>query len=684
MSVDVETREASQNPGAKLHYSALFNPFSIGSCEIKNRIVMAPIGAAGLANPDGTYSERGVEYYATRARAGVGLIITGAAKVEREIDGFGGKSIVCVLQAPEAFIMRSVLLTEQVHSHNSRIFLQLTAGAGRAVHPRHTHLQTVAPSAQSNFWSPEVACREITVTEIETLVSKMAEGAQVAKEAGFDGVEIHALHEGYLLDQFAMALFNRRNDRYGGDLKGRLRFAIEIIQAIKKLCGAQFPVIMRYSVKSYIKALRQGGLPGEEFEEQGRDLEEGLQAARILEEAGYDAFDADAGTYDSWYWPHPPMYMEKGCYLPLSTELKRAVKSPVIVAGKLDDPHLAEAAILEGKADAIGLGRALLADPEWVLKVQRGEEDRIRPCIGCQKGCLGRIIDGKPLCCAVNPAVGREASYALQPTTTPKNVMVIGGGIGGMEAARVSAIRGHRVSLYERGSQLGGAVIPGSVPDFKDEDKHLLRWYERELKELKIAVHLNSEANASVIQQANPDAVLIATGSVAKKPPIPGLDGPNVLEATEIFLGKPTGEKVVVIGGGSVGCELALWLTQKGKRVTVVEALPDILSAEGNTTYANTAMLRDLLNFNHVSVQASVAVKRITEEGVWASINENGDEAVLLADTVALAVGYKPNTKLYDQIRRERANVWLLGDARNVSTIMNAVWDAYEVARSVN
>lgn len=684
MSVDVETKEASQNPGARLHYSAIFSPFSIGSCEIKNRIVMAPMGAGGLANPDGTYSEQGVEYYVTRARAGVGLIITGATKVEREIDGFGGRSIACVLQSPDTFVLRSTPLTEQVHSHNSRIFLQLTAGAGRSVHPGHSHLQPVAPSAQSNFWNPDLACREITVAEIETLVRKMAEGAQVAKAAGFDGVEIHAIHEGYLLDQFSMALFNKRSDRYGGDLKGRLRFAIEIVQAIKKLCGKKFPVILRYSVKSYIKALRQGGLPGEEFKEQGRDLAEGLQAARILEEAGYDAFDADAGTYDSWYWPHPPMYMEKGCYLPLSAELKRTVKVPVIVAGKLDDPHLAETAIVEGKADAIGLARALLADPEWVLKVQRGEEDRIRPCIGCHKGCLGRIIYGLPLCCAVNPAVGREISYALQPTTTPKNVMVIGGGIGGMEAARVSAIRGHRVSLYERGSQLGGSVIPGSIPDFKDEDKHLLRWYERELKELKIDVHLNSDANASVIQQANPDAVLVATGSSAKRPPIPGLDGPNVFEATEILLGRPTGEKVVVIGGGSVGCELALWLTQKGKRVTVVEALPDILDAEGNTAYANTAMLRDLLNFNHVSVRTSVAVKRITEEGVWVSINENGDEAAVLADTVALAVGYKPNTKLYDQIRRERANVWLLGDARNVSTIMNAVWDAYEVARGLN
>jgi 2-enoate reductase len=273
----------------------------------------------------------------------------------------------------------------------------------------------IAPSAIPNYWDPTVTCRELTTEEVESLVKKAGESAEIAAASGFDGVEIHAVHEGYLLDQFTIELFNRRKDKYGGNLEGRLNFPIEIVKEIKKRVGRSFPVSLRYSIKSYIKDWNQGGLPDEKFEERGRDIEEGLKVAKILEKAGYDAFDADGGSYDAWYWAHPPVYQKHGCYLPLTEKLKEVVSVPVLVAGRLDIPDLAKKVLNDGKAaDMIVIGRGLLADPYWPKKVLRGETKRIRPCIGCQDGCLGRIFIGRPLSCAVNPACGREDEYGIK------------------------------------------------------------------------------------------------------------------------------------------------------------------------------------------------------------------------------------------------------------------------------
>jgi 2-enoate reductase len=286
----------------KEKYYNLFDPIKIGKLEIKNRFVMAPMGPGGLCDSDGTYNERGVEYYVERAKGGTGLIMTGVTMVENDIEKCALPSMPCPTLNPLNFVTTGKKMTERIHAYGAKIFLQLSAGFGRVSIPSIVGNTAVAPSPIPHRWLNGVTCRELTIEEIKTYVRKFAESAVIAKKAGFDGIEIHAVHEGYLLDQFAISFFNNRTDEYGGSLENRLRFAVEIVQAIKEACGQDFPVSLRYSIKSFIKDWKQGGLPGEEFEEKGRDIEEGIEAAKMLEAAGYDAFNGDVGSYDSWYW----------------------------------------------------------------------------------------------------------------------------------------------------------------------------------------------------------------------------------------------------------------------------------------------------------------------------------------------------------------------------------------------
>lgn len=661
----------------------LFEPMQIGSVEIKNHIAMAPMANLGLIAEDGCYTKRVVDYYVERAKGGTGLIITGAVKVENEIEKLKMPSFPCITINPTHFIQTASELTERVHAYGAKIFIQITLGLGRSGAPAFLDGQPVAPSAIPNYWDPTVTCRELTTQEVGTMVKRFGEAAVIAKESGFDGMEIHAVHEGYLLDQFTLALFNRRTDKYGGDLKGRLTLPSEIVGEIKGAVGARFPVILRYSIKSYIKDWRQGGLPGEEFKELGRDMEEGMAAAKILEQAGYDAFDADCGTYDAWYWAHPPMYMDYGCYLPYAERLKREVNIPVISAGRLDLPGIGEKALRDGKLDMVVIGRGLLADPELPNKLMRGEENRIRPCVACHDGCMGRMFIAKPLSCAVNPAAGRENEYGITPARVKKNVLVVGGGMAGMEAARVAALRGHKVTLYEKRNQLGGHVIEGSVHDFKLADRNLIKWYETELEKSGIEVFLNTELTAQAILERKPDAVVIASGSTPIRLKLPGIDDAKVCTAEDLLAGKKTaGDLVVVIGGGLVGCEAALWLAKQGKKVTIVEALPDILKAGRPIPHMNRIMLIDLLKFHKVKAITNTSLLAVTAEGV-ALIDKHFRQTSLKADTVVISVGYKPDKRLYSELSCKIPELYNIGDSREAANIMNAIWDGYEVARNI-
>jgi 2-enoate reductase len=661
-------------------HAILFSPMHIGKLEIKNRYFMAPMGPGGLCDADGTFNYRGIEYYVERARGGTGLLITGVTMVENEIEHCSLPSMPCPTLNPLNFIKTAKLMTERVHAYDARIFLQLSAGFGRVGIPAIVGTTAVAPSPIPHRWIKGLTCRELTVDEIHRYVSKFADSAEIAQKAGFDGIEIHAVHEGYLLDQFAISFFNQRTDEYGGSLENRLRFAVEIVQAIKQRCGTDFPVTLRYSIKSFIKDWCQGAVPGEEFEEKGRDIEEGIAAAKLLQAAGYDAFNGDVGSYDSWYWSHPPMYQAKGLYLPFNRILKDNLSVPVMTAGRMDNPDLAAAAIDAGDTDMIGLARPLLADAELPNKVRKGQVERIRPCLSCQEGCMGRLANFAQISCAVNPVCGRESDYPVLPALIKKSVMIIGGGVAGMEAARVCALRGHAVTIYERSGHLGGVVVPGGVPDFKEDDHALIRWYERELHDLKVGLSFNTEVTEEFVLKARPDVLIVATGSRPKLLAIG--DAANVYTAEDVLNGvKSAGNKTVVVGAGLVGCETAMWLHDQGVEVTVVEMADKILSLAGPLCHANHDMLCDLMAFKKIPVLTGSYLSGVTEGGFVARTGDQ--QTVIAADSAILAIGYRSERSLYASLRNQLDEVHVFGDARQVQNIMYAIWDAYEVARGI-
>lgn len=658
----------------------LFTPLSIGKVSIKNRFAMAPMGPLGLGDEQGGFNQRGIDYYTARARGGTGLIITGVTFVDNTIEEHGMPNCPNSTYNPVQFVRTSREMTERVHAYNARIFLQMSGGFGRVTIPTNLgEFPPVAPSPIQHRWLDKT-CRALTVDEIHELVRDFGEGAYNAKRAGFDGVQIHAVHEGYLIDQFAISLFNQRTDEYGGSLENRLRFAREIVEEIKRRCGQDFPVMLRYSPKSFIKALREGALPREEFEEKGRDLPEGVEAAKLLVSYGYDALDVDVGSYDAWWWSHPPMYQKKGLYMPYAKLVKENVDVPVLCAGRMDDPDMAEGAVNDGVCDIISLGRPLLADPDYVNKLRRGERKCIRPCISCQEGCMGRIQEYSMVNCAVNPQAARERVTAYNPVLKAKHVLVIGGGVAGCEAARVLAERGHKPEIMERSDHLGGNLLAAGAPSFKEDDIALVRWYENEMQRLSVPVHFNAPVDPASKLYDEYDAVIVATGATPKKFPL-GENAP-VYTATDALLGKtPIGERVTVVGGGLVGCETALWLAQEGKHVTIVEALDRLMAVNKPLCHANSEMLERLLPFHGVETLVSSSVQKY-ENGKLLVKTPQGEQQ-LDCDTVILSVGFREDRGVFDAWENSAKEIYLLGDAKKVANIMYAVWDAFEVANHI-
>ena len=660
-------------------YANLFDSVSIGKCRLKNRFAMAPMGPLGLGDAEGGFNQRGIDYYTERAKGGTGLIITGVTFVDNQVEKHDMPNTPCPTWNPVHFIRTAHEMTERIHAYDAKTFLQLSAGFGRVTIPTNLgEHPPVAPSPIPHRWM-DVTCRPLTKDEIHEIVVQFGKGAYNAKRAGFDGVQIHAVHEGYLLDQFAISLFNQRTDEYGGSLENRLRFAREVLEEIRKTCGPDFPVTLRFSVKSFIKDWRVGGLPGEQFEEKGRDVEEGIRAAKLLVQYGYDALDVDVGCYDAWWWNHPPMYQKKGLYIPYCKMVKQAVDVPVICAGRMDNPELSSSAVRDGACDIVSLGRPLLADPDYVNKLRADDTASIRPCLSCHEGCMGRIQEYSALSCAVNPQACRERSERLIPALHRKKVLVVGGGIAGCEAARVLATRGHAPEIYEKSGRLGGNLIPGGTPDFKKDDRALVAWYEHELKKLGVPVHLNTELDANAVKAAKADAVVIATGS---KPKLFRL-GAEVHSAADVLLGKcSVGRNVVMIGGGLVGCETALYLRKKGSNVTIVEALDKILEVNAPLCHANKEMLTALIPYK--GVRTLTDSKATAYDGQTLTVQTKDGEQKIPADTVVLAVGYTSENALYDSLKNEIPDIHLIGDARKVSNIMYAIWDAYELASHID
>jgi len=661
-------------------HKLLFTPTKIGECELKNRYAMAPLGPGGLVDSNGAFTQNAVEFYSERAKGGVGLIITGMSFSENQVERHSVASMPCPTQNPMIFTRTARNLTERVHAYDTKIFLQLSAGFGRVASRVMPGEAPIGPSVIPHRWQQGLMCREISTNEVQKIIKGIVESAVIAKKSGFDGVEIHAMHEGYLIDQFAMEYFNHRTDQYGGSLENRVRLAVEIVTEIKAACGTDYPVVMRYSVKSFMKGLNQGAVPGEDFVEQGRDLPEGLKIAQMLEAAGYNALDADVGCYDAWYWSHPPMYQKKGLFLEYNEQLKKVVSIPVMTSGRMDDPDIAACAIEKSQTDIVSLGRPLLADSQLVSKIRKGELLTIRPCLSCQEACMGRLKAFMHISCAVNPAAAREREFAVMPAEVSKKVIIVGGGVAGCEAARVLAIRGHKVEIYEKSKRLGGHLIPGGAPEFKEDDKALVTWYENELQRLQVPVHYSAEVMARELEKMDADTVIIATGSRPKSFALG--DKCPVIFAEEILTGaKSVGMDTAIIGGGLVGCETALMLAKKGVKVKIVEFAQDILGMGIPLCYANRQMLVDLLRFHGVEIYTSSQAIKTVDQGLL--IRQEDKELTLAVDSVIMAVGYLSQKDLYQEVKDSDKEVYLIGDARKVSNIMYAIWDAYEIARTL-
>ncbi len=681
MSLAVSSSPTALELGTTPAFEHLAQPLDIGGVRIKNRFTMAPMAMGMMVGDHGEFTDAAVEYYARRAQGGFGLIVTGALFVDNKVDAGGPTP----LDNPAPFLRQAGELIERTGAFGTIVFPQVSMGLGRNATGQH------APSEIADVFDPTSRHPGLTTEQIQTKVDLVVGTCALLKQAGFTGVEVHALHWGYLLDQFAMSILNHREDEYGGTLENRLRPTREIIQGIKQVCGDDFAVQMRLGLKSYITGLGRASLTGED--EAGRTLEEGVRIATLLEGYGYDALNVDVGMYDSFYQALPPIYMPRGHVIPLAAEAKKAVSIPVICGSRMGDPRMDEQAVADGRIDAVALARPALADPDFPLKTLVGVPERIRPCIACNVGCFGELMAGRRGTCAVNPACGRELTFGLSPALQKRRIAVVGGGVAGMEAARVAALRGHDVTLYEAGTELGGVVIPGGAHSFKKEMGELVDWYRQEIARLDaIDVRLGEAATVETLAgdpAGAPDAVVLALGAEPNTLRVPGIEDAPVMSGVDALLHpEALGHRVLVIGGGYVGCEMAIGAAQDGHEVTVLEALPDILSAGGSVPMQNSMMIRALLDQEHVTVLTGQSVISADASGVsvaatGGAIDEGGTPRHLDADTVVVSIGYHPRASFADEIQARGIEVHEVGDGRRVGTVSTSVTDAYAVARTL-
>ena len=686
-------------------YDSLFTPWKIGNVEIKNRIVMCPMGGTSLFGwfelGGCHFDKEAAKLFLERANNNVGLIIPGIAPLR---DTFWGKWL---WQNPKMFEELKEFMDE-IHKTGAKLFVQLTAGMGRSwaitelVAPLHknkftralvkpildTSHELASPSEQPSRWAHDIICPEMTVEQIHEIIEAFAKTAKLCMDAGVDGVEVHAVHEGYLLDQFAIEFFNKRTDNYGGSFENRYRFATEVVKAIKETCGKDYPVSLRYSVESKMKGFCEGAMPdeveGKDYKEAGRAMAESEKAAKYLQDAGYDMLNADNGTYDSWYWAHPPMYMPENCNLDDVAHIKEFVDIPVVCAGRMD-PAIAADAIKDGKIDGVGVARQFLVDPEWITKIIDDRIEDIKPCICCHSGCFNfssskghantqDLKDTMGLSrCALNPKTMQSKKYKIEPAKKSKKIAIIGGGIGGMEAAIVCAQRGHKVDLYEKTDKLGGVFIAAAAPTYKEKDRDLIAWYNREVKKYDaITIHMNNEVKD--VASLNADEVIVATGATAKKIPIKGAD--KAIEAVDFLLGdmSKAGDNVVVIGGGLTGCEIALELHRTyGKKVAIVEMQDDLITTPG-IALANTSYLRDYFKAKNVPVYLESKTTEITDNSVTI-MTKDGKTETIPADNVILSVGYNSAP-----VAEKSKHVHVIGDAFKVGSLRTVIWQAWDVA----
>ena len=678
-------------------YEPLFTPWKIGNVEIKNRIVMCPMGGTSLFGwmEKNHFDREAADFFIDKAKNNVGLIIPGIAPLRDTMFGrwlYQNKKMFRELKE----------YMKEIHKYGTKLFVQLTAGFGRSfaiTNPLVPFLKNkflgalikpvidisyicASPSEITSRWAEGVKCRALKSKEIKQIIYAYAETSRLLKEAGVDGVEVHAVHEGYLLDQFTLKYTNHRTDEYGGSFENRYRLPVEIVTAIKEACGQDFPVSLRYSVISKTKGLCEGAVPGEKYKEVGRDMAESEKAARYLQDAGYDMLNCDNGTYDAWYWAHPPAYMPTNCNLEDVAHIKEFVNIPVVCAGRMT-PDVGAKAIKEGRIDAMGVARQFLVDGAWVTKLMAGKEEDIQPCICCHNGCFAMahykgvandesLDEAKHMArCALNPVTMNGGKYVITPAKVKKTVAVIGGGIGGMECARILKLRGHNVTIYEKSDVLGGVFIPASNFDFKENDKRLIDWYRAQIKKLKIKVKLNTEITD--LSTLKCDEIVVATGAKARRLRMPNAE--RCIDAVDYLNGKEVGKNVIIIGGGLTGCEIAYDLHRKGHKPVIVEAKNDLMAVRG-LCLANSSYLRDYFKAFKVPVHLETKLSEIGEKSVVIESAEGKQK--LPADDIILAIGYNPAPAF-----ESAKNVHIVGDAYAVGNLRTVVWRAWEIAESI-
>lgn len=636
----------------------LFAPIKVGNVELRNRMVMLAIGT-GYPEPDGTAGDRFSNFCVERAKGGVGLIITPFAPFDM------ATSIVPGL-FDDRFIPGARRLTDAVHIYGAKIAPQLL-GQYFWVNKENGSFEFIAPSPVFNKMIGTTP-KALTVEEIHRLVDEYGEAGRRTREAGFDAIEL-PLGIGYLLNRFISPCTNNRTDEYGGSLENRMRFPLEIIDRIHRQAGEDYPIICRVSAEEYMEG--------------GHTLEDSKKVVSILESAGVQAIDVEAGWHEC---PVPLVVMSvpRGAFVYLAEEIKKVVNIPVVAAYRINTPELAEEILVQGKADLIGLGRALLADPEFPNKAKEGRGDEIRTCIACSN-CLDNLLTAYkswkalPAFCSINPRAGKEAEYTIEPAKVAKRVFIVGGGPGGMEAARIAALRGHQVTLYEKGEELGGQLRVACLPPYKDELNCLIKSMATQVKKAGVEIRLNAEVTPEMVEKKEPDVVILATGAAPLIPNIPGVEQDNVVTAVDVLTRrKEVGKAAVIIGGGMVGCETAEFLAKHGKKVTIVEMLPKIGSDYG-ATYRHVVLGR--LREAGIRMETNAIVEEITDRGVRAK--RDGASEFFPGDTVVLAVGFTPNKELGERLRGKVPTLYSIGDCIEPRRIREAIEEGFRLGREI-
>jgi len=643
-------------------FERLFSPYTLKGITIRNRIVLPPMNT-NFADPDGSVNERFTKYYVERGRGGAGLLIVSSAYIDKAAKKRAG----ALLLDDDRFIPKLKAFTAAVQATGAKIFQQVNHN-GRLL-SSSKELKTsatgepVGPSAVPHLSTGKVP-RVLTVAEIQDLIEKFAQAGRRAKEAGFDGIELHGTH-GYLINQFFSRYSNRRTDEYGGTLEKRMRFPLEVYRRTRELTGADFLICYRINAR--------------EFEPIETPIEDVIELARQLEKEGVDLLHVSAGTSETAAMALrmiPPLSVPEGCYADMAASVKAQVNVPVIAVGRISSPETAERILQEGKADFVAVGRALIADPYWPEKAYKGEIADIRPCIACNQGCIERLSQEKVIRCFCNPAVGLEEE--LSPAAKSRKVVVVGGGPGGMEAAIVAASRGHAVELFEKEKELGGqCALVANSPGMKDFTR-LKDFWLRELDRLAVPIHLGKALSAAEIAQLSPDVVILATGSVPLVPAIPGADRENVITAWDALGGSETGQNVAVVGGGFVGIETAIFLERKGKQVVLIEKLDEVMKDAGPL---NRARLRRELDETAIAVKCNTELSAIGERKI--TVRGGQGPYDIPVETVVLALGAKPRNMLQQDLAGKVPELYAVGDCVEARNMIEAIHEAYDVAAAI-